>query len=66
MLASIFGYKIDLNEIAEAERDMIYELQKNSFKKAVKSPILPNLNNNPSIIPEEMGVFEIPNYESKM
>lgn len=29
----------DLNEIAEAERDMTYEAQKNSFKKVVKAPV---------------------------
>lgn len=29
----------DLNEIAEAERDMTYEAQKNSFKKIVKAPV---------------------------
>lgn len=43
---------------------MTYEMQKNSFKKAIKiNP--PKMSREPSVIQEELGPFEIPSYESK-
>lgn len=54
--------ELDLGEISEAERDMTYEMQKNSFKKAIKINAPPKMSREPSVIHEELGPFEIPTY----
>jgi hypothetical protein len=65
LLASKQSSHKDLNEIAEAEREMTYEAQKNSFKKVLKAPVPVKLSIVTENQEEEMIPFNIPNYESK-
>ena len=52
-----------MGEVAEAEREMLYEVQKNSFKKAIKTPMIVSREAFPG---EAMGPFEIPSYHSRV
>lgn len=42
---------------------MLYEVQKNSFKKAIKTPMIVSREAFPG---EAMGPFEIPSYHSRV